>query len=482
MRTPAKTHAMPAMSSLPAVGPRTLCLTLVLGLMLTLGGCKDLTGTPGLPSGTPNPALYNSATGALGLRNAAVLQFESAFQQYLIDTGLLTDELEDTETGASAGVLLQNGGAFNDPLDERILPVGTSGGVASYTALQNVRGAASLALGALATYDTAAAAIDSATVLRGELYALEGYTELMLADLFCSGVPLSTLDYQKDFTYAPSATTTQVYEDALAKFDTALTLARTSDSVVNLVRVGQGRAYLELDEYPIAADDVATVPEGFLYQFSVDWGQLIENTVSGCSGESGCLGTVSDREGSNGLPYRSSGDPRTAALGVGVNPTTRDSLYFPAKYRAALTGAGYAPFILASGVEARLIQAEAALNGVATGQGSWIQQLNALRADSGMSSISDPGAGDPTAQVDTLFTERAAWLFLTGHRQGDLRRLLRQYGAQPQYPTFSTQEQVYPTGQYLAPGTGRYGTDVVAPIPTTEDANPDFHGCLSNGP
>ena len=27
---------------------------------------------------------------------------------------------------------------------------------------------------------------------RGELYALEGYAEVLLADLFCSGVPLNT--------------------------------------------------------------------------------------------------------------------------------------------------------------------------------------------------------------------------------------------------------------------------------------------------
>ena len=67
---------------------------------------------------------------------------------------------------------------------------------------------------------------------------------------------------------------------------------------------------------------------------------------------------------------------------------------------------------------------------------------------------------------------------MTGHRQGDLRRLLRQYG-QPY--GFGQDYQVYPTGQYLAPGTGLYGSDVTAPIPTTEYANHLFHGCLSRG-
>lgn len=37
-------------------------------------------------------------------------------------------------------------------------------------------------------------------------------------------------------------------------------------------------------------------------------------------------------------------------------------------------------------------------------------------------------AATPAAQEDQLFKERAYWLFLTSHRLGDLRRLVRQYG------------------------------------------------------
>jgi hypothetical protein len=74
-----------------------------------------------------------------------------------------------------------------------------------------------------------------------------------------------------------------------------------------------------------------------------------------------------------------------------------------------------------------------------------------------------PGA-TTAEQVDQLFKERAYWLFLTGHRLGDLRRLIRQYGR--------NSESVFPTGNYHKGGT--YGTDVNSPVPQAEENNPNF--------
>jgi hypothetical protein len=156
----------------------------------------------------------------------------------------------------------------------------------------------------------------------------------------------------------------------------------------------------------------------------------------------------------------------------------------PAKYLAVVTSAGYAPFVVANGIEARLIEAEAALRANPSSP-QWLTILNTLRTSgadgmSGLATLSDPGATltgatATAARVELLFQERAYWLFLTGHRQGDLRRLLRQYS---QYAPFRSEQLVYPTGVYTAPGTGRYGSDVNIPIPITEYANPDYHGCL----
>ena len=68
-----------------------------------------------------------------------------------------------------------------------------------------------------------------------------------------------------------------------------------------------------------------------------------------------------------------------------------------------------------------------------------------------------------------MFRERAFWLFGTGHRIGDLRRLARQYGR--------ASETVFPTGTYFKGGL--YGTDVNIPVPFEERNNPNFHGCLN---
>jgi hypothetical protein len=408
------------------------------------------------------------------MRNAAIGAFLNAIPEYVFESGLLSDELTDASIGASAGQQIADNGRVHDPLDERILPASTIGGVASYGSLQGVRSYTNQAIGALATYDS----VNSSAVktMRAELYALQGYADIMLADLFCSGIPLSTLDFEQDFTYAPGLTTTEVYSHALAKFDTALALVPSdSTQIVYLAQVGRGRAFLDLNQLDSAAASVSSVPNDFHYTVFPWWGSYSFSSVEA---------TVSDREGRNGLPYRSSGDPRTAVVQHGTNTNTDSVSYFPKKYATALTGAGYTTFIVADGVEARLIQAEAALahQDIPT----WLSILNGLRATAPIPGTTQPqpdrlppltDPGTSAARLDTLFTERAAWLFQTGHRQGDLRRMLRQYSA-----VFGGQADVYPDGLYPSLGAGVYGTDVNVPVPMAETANPYFHGCLNRDP
>jgi hypothetical protein len=124
------------------------------------------------------------------------------------------------------------------------------------------------------------------------------------------------------------------------------------------------------------------------------------------------------------------------------------------------------PWPLATGVEARLIEAEAQL---AAG-GAWLATLNALRGTvSGLAPLADPGT--PAARADLLFRERAFWLFGTGHRLGDLRRLVRQYGRPA--------DSVFPSGPWVK--GGEYGNDVSFPIPQSEENNPQFKraGCVT---
>jgi hypothetical protein len=303
------------------------------------------------------------------------------------------------------------------------------------------------------------------------MYALDGYAETLLAELFCSGVPLSTLDYKGDFTYKPGSQSKDVYVHALTLLDSAMVLAHDSESVTNFARVVKGRILLNLGRYADAAQTVTTVPTNFTYTVPVFWAG-VSQYFQGYS--------VASSEGEHGLPFGTGNDPRAPVTAKGTN-AFGVSLYMPIQYPSGST----TPVVLASGVEARLIKAEAELQADSTTQ-AWLITLNALRTTcttntscptpapagtggvAGLPPLSDPGSD--TARVTLLFNERAYWLFLTGHRQGDLRRLVRNYGR--------SQETVYPTGVYYG-GLGFYGSDVDLPLPATEQINPYYSGCLN---
>jgi hypothetical protein len=447
-------------------------------------GCNALTGDQPLPAGTVDPASYSTPEGARGMRNVAIYNFEVALPRFITNVGLLTDELTNKYVGTRTDGII----VFRHvlPLDERVLVEygpnasqpgdATVAGADSYYDLQGVRKFGNQAIGALATYDTVATDTASARVLRGELYAIAGYTEIMLADLFCSGVPLSTLDFEQDYTLHESSTTAQVYHDALAKFDTALTLAVGNDSILNLARVGRGRAWLDLAQYDSASAAVQSVPVGFQYRLPGQWYGTC-GQIGTCNHVLFSIAAVADREGFNGLPYISSHDPRSAVVADSfMLGTVYRSQPFPDKYKSSLSGNGTSFITVANGIEAQLIIAEDQLQPADAPRGPWLQTLNTLRESAGLSDTTDPGTA--SGRIALLFSERAYWLFLTGHRQGDLRRLIRNYHT---YPAFQSQSQVYPTGAYTAPGAGVYGSDVTVPIPSTEYTNPLFHGCVNRG-
>ena len=89
--------------------------------------------------------------------------------------------------------------------------------------------------------------------------------------------------------------------------------------------------------------------------------------------------------------------------------------------------------------------------------------LNAARTTvPGLAPLTDPGTD--AARVDLLFRERAFWMFSTGHRVGDLRRLIRAYGR--------SANAVFPTGAWHK--GGNYGVDLNMPVPQAEQNNPNL--------
>ena len=77
-------------------------------------------------------------------------------------------------------------------------------------------------------------------------------SETFLAEMFCSGVPLGDLvDFKP--VYGDPLTTSQLFERALADFDSAQAYATDSTRVHNLAAIGAARTLVNLGRYAEAA-------------------------------------------------------------------------------------------------------------------------------------------------------------------------------------------------------------------------------------
>jgi hypothetical protein len=403
--------------------------------------CSDLSGPPDLPSGTQDPSALNTPAGALQLYQTAIVLFADAQVHAIAATGTLADEFQSA-IPYRIGIAL-------DELDMRSTTEGATISVRKvYEGWQRVRGQVAQALGVIRKY-----APELSTALQGHLYALSGFAEVGLADFFCSGVPLSTIDFEKDFTYSPGLSTEEIYWHAIALFDTAIQLAVDSAPIVRLAYVGKARALNALGEFEAAATVADSVPDHFQYTIPIRMPTAPFHEL-----------TVPDREGGNGLPFHSDSDPRIALFATRLSQSASNQ-YFPAKYPFNVSST----LVVADWIEARLIRAEADLYKGKVD--AWIDTLNSLRRNAiapALSMLVDPGTQEE--RVNLLFKERAYWLFATAHRQSDLRRLVRQYGR--------SQYDVFPVGMYLM-SAYTYGNDIDVQIPKEERRNPLFTGCLN---
>jgi hypothetical protein len=322
-----------------------------------------------------------------------------------------------------------------------------------------------------------------------EMLSLAGYTYLFFAENFCNGVPISQATPSGALVYGTPLTNAQLLDTAVARFDSALAVSGDAD-MSNFASVGKGRALLDLGSFAAAKTAVSGVPTSFDYFLDHSENTDRENNGVFRANVQDQRYSAADSEGGNGFPFRSVADPRTAIVldpaGTGFDGST--PLYDNLRY-----GSRAASITLATGVEARLIEAEAALQaGDTANGGGFYAALNDPRANAGARSYFDAttAPGTPAigvlpnlspasavaagGAVKLLFNERARWLWLTAHRLSDLRRLIRQYGR----PT----ETVFPTGPYFKVQFTVYGTDVNFPIPIDEQNNPNFTQCTDRLP
>jgi hypothetical protein len=349
-------------------------------------------------------------------------------------------------------------------VDQRQVSFETNGtALAFFTLMQKSRLSAEAAATALQRFSD-----DSTADPRiPEMFALAGYSYLYFAEDFCSGVPYSTTSGSRQ-VFDTSHTTIETLALAVARFDSALASPTLPPEVEYLARIGKARALLDLgtDSAPAAAALLGGVPTTFSYDLEhAPVPAYLRNAVY-TYGQSSFI-SVSDLEGGAGLPYRDDTlrVKTDSVLDASGNVVPGLDLSTPQfTLRKYLNESASIP--VASGLEARLIEAEEDL--LAGQYGTMNGILNALRSQFQPALPSLPVPASQTEAEDQLFAERAFWLFATGHRLGDMRRLVRQYGR--------AVTTVFPSGPYLKGGD--YGSNVSLPIPFEADNNPRFDRSL----
>lgn len=464
-----------------------------------------------------NPSDLASAEAAEALRVGALSRLNditggsqgsgSLNEGIFIFSGALADEWRSTDTFVQ-----------RDEIDSRAQTITNTALTLEARGLYRTRVAAELAIPVLRSFKPAAVSDV------GQMWWIHGWAEATIAENFCNGMPMSFLDASNTIQYGDPETNVQIYNRALKSLDsaTANTTAGVArgDTVKWLAAIVKGRVLLDLGNYALAGSTVtaAGVPDNF--KFMMYYSQTTpgpDNQIWALNNSAGRW-MVANNEGPLGLNPASISDPRvpvciggtgtTAAPGNGcknfdatqTRTTSFDNNFGPGSFLVQEVWPNRdADIAIVEGTEARLIEAEAALRSgdVVT----WLAKLNFLRANyntfkqpadpcpaSGtnvagcpqfaaggnlLPPLTDPGT--QSAREDLLFRERAFWLWGTAHRLPDLRRLVRPatdggFGR--------ADNTIFPNGTYYKGGI--YGNDHSLLVPSAEQNNPQYKGCLDN--
>lgn len=445
-----------------------LRLALAVVIALPLSGCKGVLDV--VDADIVTPGSLESDIGLQTLRNGALGEFTVAYSGGSQNDGVITISGLMSDEWMHSGTFPTRFRAETRNIE---LDNGTLNGM--FRRLQQAR----------VSLETAAARLEEAATgpddRIGEMYYYAGILYVAFAENYCNGVPFSTQPETGDTEFGNPESRDQILDRAVARFNSALGASGVGADVADAARIGIGRAELNRGDFAAAASAVTSVADDFVFwSYHSSNSSDQRNSIYEFNKNAGRW-SLADTEGVNGLNFRTAADPRiTSALCVACafdkntqvpgTPALTDH-WWMTNYQSRDD-----PVRLATGIEARLIEAEAMLAG---SPAAWLAELNGLRAQwatlapilegdaSGtLPALADPGT--PAAREDLHFRERAFWLFSTGHRMGDLRRLIRQYGR--------NSESVFPTGPYWKPGAN-YGVDVNIPVPKDEDNNPNSTGC-----
>jgi len=433
-----------------------------------------------------NPPDIQSADGANAVRLGAMRRWtqvtagpnSNGNESTWLFGGLLVDEW------GTASTFVQN-----DQVDERRATSDNATVTNAFRSLNRVRTAVNQALPLMYTFRPT-----EATNI-AELYFARAFAEMQLASDFCNGIPLSDASNPDgSITFGNPLSVDSVFKIAMTTADSGIALATAIDTatvnILNGLRVIKARAQLGLDLKAAAGATASAVPTTFVYNHTYStgagtngiWGQPMSNRryLVGDSVE----GNARNLLVANAIPFFSANDPRLPAkFTITVTGTRTDTTKSQDGLTNSRTTTLYdqtTSIAVTSGLDARLIEAEAALAaGNVNGANGMIPILNTLRGQRFqlgtvlspvMAPLADPGTA--AGRIDLLFREKAFWTFTRGQRLEDMRRLVRYYGR--------ASTSVYPEGVHYR--GGNYGTDVTLLVPQEEQNNPNFKGCTDFKP
>lgn len=391
--------------------------------LLSLGGCDTILDVTDPDVTTPDQ-VQGPAAVSLAV-NGLIRSFQEAYDSYIRYTSYLTDEMI-----ASGTITDRTDVDFRD-----VVPDNATLTNELFTPMQTARqlGEDGIQQFASSIGDPEFAEVES-TLRQGVAWGnfVAGYTHVLFGEFYCRSV----IDPQ-----GQAVTSDEAVSAGLQFLQAAETAANDAGltSMATAAVVGQGRALLWLKDYAQAASVVAGVPDNFAFAveysantpgqnnelFQWTWGVL--QTIRWTIGN----GTAPERD--NELwPYLN----EWVAQGL-IDPDpglTADNAALDVTLQLLYT-AQDSDILLASGWEARMIEAEAELR---TGDPDVAEaQVNALLADPNQAAnpmlFINPNlplgafqpvdfTGDLATDLPQLARARAAGLWLSGQRQATLRR------------------------------------------------------------
>lgn len=369
-----------------------------------------------------------------GMRGA----FSDMFDQYVLHTGLLTDEFVHSGTFP-----------YRREFDDRFLTRNNEGLLSEvYQPLGLARFEADTGVVILENAGEPSG-VDPERIQEGIALGkvLGGYSRLLVAEAFCEAT----------IAGGPPLSSSEIMERALSRLQEAEGAANdvNSSELENAAVLGQARAQLWLGNYDQAASLASGIPSDFVFNsyystnsigekngvYQLTWGvdEVIRWTVG--------AGTAEEL-----LNEKFSYYDEWVDLGL-IEPRpdlTSFNVPIPVHLQQKYA-TGDASIPVAEGAEADMIEAEAALRNGELGPAESI--VNGWRAEWGLDPISF--TGDLATDLESLARERSRELWITGRRLGTLRRLLDE------------NIDLYPTG--------KPGSDTCFPIPQQEiDTNPNI--------